>query len=132
MFCNKCGAENKDGAAFCSKCGAQLRMTQVNNTSSGSSDFHAGSSPKEREPGYFYGLISFIGSLVWMFFMMPFSSEGKTSSVFVLFLLGYVASIVFGIFGLKKGCKKWMAITGIIVSSLWILLLLWAYGQKDF
>jgi len=26
MFCQKCGAENKDGAAFCNSCGASLRL----------------------------------------------------------------------------------------------------------
>lgn len=29
MFCQKCGSENKDGAAFCNSCGAELRTVQV-------------------------------------------------------------------------------------------------------
>jgi len=30
MQCNKCGAENKDGAAFCTACGADLRGVSPN------------------------------------------------------------------------------------------------------
>jgi len=26
MFCQKCGTDNKDGAAFCNSCGAKLKM----------------------------------------------------------------------------------------------------------
>lgn len=29
MFCQKCGEENKDSAAFCNKCGTDLRMVIV-------------------------------------------------------------------------------------------------------
>ena len=29
MFCQKCGAEYKDGAAFCNSCGADLRIAPV-------------------------------------------------------------------------------------------------------
>ncbi len=29
MFCQKCGMENKDGAAFCNSCGADLRIAPV-------------------------------------------------------------------------------------------------------
>ena len=29
MFCQKCGAENKDGAAFCNSCGVDLRIAPV-------------------------------------------------------------------------------------------------------
>jgi hypothetical protein len=29
MFCDRCGAENKDTATFCRKCGQQLESTEV-------------------------------------------------------------------------------------------------------
>lgn len=32
MFCNNCGAQLPDGAAFCNKCGAKINSVQENNT----------------------------------------------------------------------------------------------------
>ena len=34
MFCQKCGTENKDGAAFCNSCGADLRLAPIGQSSS--------------------------------------------------------------------------------------------------
>ena len=33
MFCQKCGSNNNDGAAFCNDCGADLRLVPINPTS---------------------------------------------------------------------------------------------------
>ena len=82
MFCNKCGAENKDGAAFCAKCGNSLLSSQ-SETGNASSNIYGSSASKAATDSPFskqgqigntkIPMAAFVGAAVVLIFILFFA-----------------------------------------------------------
>lgn len=63
MFCSKCGAQIKDGAAFCQKCGAGLSGENRQNTTATNQQVYSSMPNKNQQTGN-HRLIGMIGTAV--------------------------------------------------------------------
>ena len=108
MFCNKCGQENNDSAAFCNKCGSSLQnvafVNEVVKTSNKGNKIRIGA------------IIALIGAIIGALFSFLFCLDNWATGRVAMLFLFVVLSIggVLVIINIPKNIAKIVAVLGVV------------------
>ncbi len=85
MFCEKCGAQNADGAKFCASCGAPLNVETA---------YYAQPQPRPQQPDYQYGYPQQPQSQPQTFHPAAQKPQGKTTAGVVIFMISGALAVL--------------------------------------
>ena len=109
MICNKCGAQNPDGARACMRCGAMLANGAPQNFNQGYNTYPQNQQMNNiaPEPGRGLAIASLVLGIV---------------SFFCVGVIAGIVAIIFGAMAKNQGNKSGMATAGIVLGIIGFVL----------